>query len=536
MALLLNLAIIGLVALIAYWWANQGLLSALLHMICVIAAGAIAFAVWEPATIAILNGGAFDNYAWGVVLVGSFAVSLFVLRVIADRLAPGAAQLPQWANLGFGGMLGAVAGVLTVGICLIGTGFIQSHSEIMGYRGFGRDANTQASIGPVGTPMYLPVATLTAQFYGFLSVGSFHPDISGGPLREYNPEVDRLACLVRDSFENGKGQLALSPDSATVTKVQQGNGIVAVQLKLRAQAMDFGGQLTLSSSQVRLIGWPKSGEDPDIYYPVAWQQETMQGNGLYRFDDISHYASSVPGRKDADITLAFETPDDFRPRFLQVRGTRLTTPDVEQVDIPAYLVQLVRGQDLTPEQILAARPPAGYPLDNVIGITPKIGRLNLSANGLPTSMDVKENWLISGTLIVPWRGGTVSQGLRIKGVYADPDTFIVQIAINRESPASIFELVSAVGGDASMYLVDTDGNKYPPIGYWMDEGTGKVRIVLSPESPIRSIGELPPLATSGGKNMSLIFQITEAVTLREFLLGDVIVGTCDIKVAGRRRN
>ena len=43
-----NILVIGFILLIAYWWANQGLLSAILHLVCVFAAGVLAFATWEP--------------------------------------------------------------------------------------------------------------------------------------------------------------------------------------------------------------------------------------------------------------------------------------------------------------------------------------------------------------------------------------------------------------------------------------------------------------------------------------------------------
>ena len=37
MTIIFNLLIIGLVLLIAYWWANEGLFSSILHLVCVIA-------------------------------------------------------------------------------------------------------------------------------------------------------------------------------------------------------------------------------------------------------------------------------------------------------------------------------------------------------------------------------------------------------------------------------------------------------------------------------------------------------------------
>ena len=85
-------------ALIAYWWATQGLLSAVLHLVCVIAAGTLAFAFWEPIATAMMSGGTFDNYAWGVSLIGTFTISLLVLRVISDKIAFGNTQFPDIVN------------------------------------------------------------------------------------------------------------------------------------------------------------------------------------------------------------------------------------------------------------------------------------------------------------------------------------------------------------------------------------------------------------------------------------------------------
>src|SRR5690606_9366731 len=122
-----NILLIALVLLIGYWWANQGLFSALLHLLCVIAAGAIALALWEPVTVRwVLRGGGFDPYAWGVVLVGLFIVTLLILRITTDRLIRANVDLPHWANLTFGFPVGVAAGVLTIGIYMLGAGFIQS--------------------------------------------------------------------------------------------------------------------------------------------------------------------------------------------------------------------------------------------------------------------------------------------------------------------------------------------------------------------------------------------------------------------------
>ena len=273
MTIIFNILIIGLVLLIAYWWANEGLFSSILHLVCVVVAGTIAFSVWEPISMRMMSGGAFDNYVWGIALVGVFCGALLVLRVAADKLVPANIKFPAWANIGIGGLLGAGSGVLTIGVCLIGSGFLQSTNEIMGYQGTARNKST-GLIEKVGEPIWLDVSQFTSSFFSTLSLGTMHPDISGGPMALYNPKVNENATLLRDSYDNGKGQLSLAPNAASVTKyAQDDSGLVVVQVSFNTLAKDHGGQLILSSSQIRLIGEDSNGS-AKVFHPTAWKQET----------------------------------------------------------------------------------------------------------------------------------------------------------------------------------------------------------------------------------------------------------------------
>ena len=204
MIIIFNIIIVGIVGLIAYWWANEGLFSALLHLICVITAGSIALAFWEPITLAMLKGGGFDNYAWGVVLVGVFALLLVTLRYLSDKLVPANVEFPPWVNFTFGAATGASAGILSIGMCMIGSGFLQSTNEFMSYRGIGRDENNRAQIGLIGDPLWLDVPKLTSNFFSLLSVSTFHPDISDAPLRHYNPKIHELSTLRSEERRVGK--------------------------------------------------------------------------------------------------------------------------------------------------------------------------------------------------------------------------------------------------------------------------------------------------------------------------------------------
>ncbi|MEE2912529.1 MAG: hypothetical protein VX436_01850 [Planctomycetota bacterium] len=539
MSIIFNLLIIGSVLLIAYWWANEGLLSAFLHLVCVITAGTIALAFWEPITMRMLSGGGFDNYVWGVTLVGMFAISLFALRMCVDKIVPYNIQFPDLANYVVGGSIGGISGILSVGLCLIGAGFLQSSNEIMSYRGVGRDENNRAMIGPVGDPIWLNVSRLTSNFYSLLSVGAFHPDITGTPLKHFNPNIDELSTLVRDSYDGGKGQLSLAPIAADVTKVAQSDdGLVVIQVTFNSKAKDYGGQLILGSSQVRLIGEASGNEAPDIYYPIAWKQEVQDiGESLFRFDDISHYATSVPGQQNNGIKFIFDTKDrTFSPRFIQIRGTRFKMPNEERTPISVAATDQYRGRKATDDEILAERDPLGKDIQHLIDVTSKIRKLRISTNGIPGTIEYdEENFFIEGTLTTQWSQQGVSAALTIKGIRADEGTVIVQLDVTPGSNAAFEDLLPVVPRDSSVVLIDKNNRKYSPIGYIIGDDK-RMQLSLTPSTPIRTISEIPLhiLTSSNKKSMKLLFQVTKGQWLKEFRVGDITIGTCNVEATSTR--
>jgi len=541
MITLFNIAILGLVLLIAYWWANEGLFSSLLHLICVIAAGAIAISVWEPITMALMSGGGFDNYAWGIVLIGVFTLTLICLRVASDKLIPANIQFPPWANFVFGGLSGAAAGVLSIGICLIGSGFVQSTNEIMSYRGTGRDENNRGVISKVGDPIWLDVSHLTSKFFSVLSVGTLYPDFSGSPLQQYNPNIDELSTLVRDSFDGGKGQLSLAPDAAKVTKVAMSlDGMIVIQVTFDTKAKDFGGQLILASSQIRLIEDVDGNNPPDIYYPMAWKQEVQEGGErLYKFDDASHYATSIPGRTETGIKFAFDTKDpSFIPKFIQIRGTRLDLSTAgNPIELSDIATRQYRGEQLTDDEVLAARDPLGKDIQHLLDSTMKIRKLRISTNGIPGTIEIDEDhYLVQGTLSTQWTRRGVSAVLAIKGIRADRGTAIVQLDVSPGSNAAFEDLLPIISPNSAVVLIDDEGHKYEPIGYYLGDGR-RMQLTLTPGTPIRYMSELPMhlLTSSNNKTLTLIFQVTEGVHLKEFRVGDHTIGTCSLVAKRNKR-
>ena len=330
MFIIVNIILILLAALIAYWWANQGFFSAFLHMICVIVAGTIALAFWEPLLYALVSGRGSDGLLTGASLLVPFCVVLIVIRVSADKLAPSNISIPQWANLTFGGLAGAVAAVITIGFLVIGLGHMQARTSIMAFNGYQRNTSQKSQLGVVDQ-LWVPFHTITTGFYEFLSVGSMR---SGTPLAQYTPYLDRQATLLRDSYDQGTGSVSMRPSGAEVTSISYDpnqDTRIFVTVNFNREGLDFGTQLTLSSAQIRLIGTPLRNRDrAETVHPVGWWQPHTNDSGLgyFKFDSTSHYMSSKPGQNDTTgAVFEFLAPSaDFTPRYIQIKGVRYTLP------------------------------------------------------------------------------------------------------------------------------------------------------------------------------------------------------------------
>ena len=86
--MVINIVIIAVIALIVYWWANQGFLSSLLHLICVVTAAAISLAWWEPVVVDnFLSKSWWSGLMPGTMLLITFIASIAILRAVSDKLA-----------------------------------------------------------------------------------------------------------------------------------------------------------------------------------------------------------------------------------------------------------------------------------------------------------------------------------------------------------------------------------------------------------------------------------------------------------------
>jgi len=522
----INSVIIILILFVAYWLANQGFFSALLHLLCVIVAGAVALAFWEPLTTRLLlRGTGFDSYAWGVALVGLFVVSLLILRILSDKLVPNHIELVRGADLVFGFAAGLAAAVLTFGIIIIGIGFISSKNDIFGFRGWGRDDRT-ARIVEINS-LWVPVHRITSEFYEWLSVTSF---AAPQPLRHCNPDLYKQASLVRDSFSNGRGMLSLKPSEATVKNLYEAIGgaqsVYLLEIQFGNGARDYGDQLTLSSAQIRLIGYPDQHNrlaKPDVVHPVAWTQYS----GYHKFDATSHYITSVPARETVEVAIEFRTSRDFQPRFVQIRNTLYSLPAPRAA--PAGVQRGLGALD-QPSQPPTALPVTGGSIQAVVSVSNDIRPISANSNQLPGTIEVTDERMLSRGKALFRRGGPrPAPKLRVMGIHEPQGARCVRIDISRGGPADIFAVMQRVAADARLVLLTRDGGEFSPIGYFYSHADG-TEVMLDPQKRIQSIDKLPIPPTTGNQKLELLFHVTEGATVVGLRYGDIDIGSCNLLV------
>src|SRR5436190_4159156 len=189
--MILSLLCIGVVAGIAYIWMTRGFFSALLNMACVLVAGAIAFAVWEPGAYFLLDHAPTTGFlsgisggAWGIALGGPFIAALALLRVGLDKALPANVHCNQVTNYVGGGLCGTVAGVISAGILVMSIGFMRLDTEFMGYKPLGYSGPGSGLKKESG--LLLPVDAITVGLYGRFSRTSL---ATAEPLGRWYPRL-----------------------------------------------------------------------------------------------------------------------------------------------------------------------------------------------------------------------------------------------------------------------------------------------------------------------------------------------------------
>ena len=364
--MILNILALIVVILIAYIWMTRGFFSSFLHMICVIAAGAIAFGLWEPLGYMLLDkagprgvASAIGSAAWALALVIPFAVSLALLRAIMDSIVRANVLVGNTAEHVGGGLCGLVSGVISAGILVLAIGFLRLPTDFMKYQAVGY-TNVPTSRGSLQriSKLILPVDKITAGFYEALSMTSLS---TADPLAKWYPSFEDVSGPMRVSFGNGKarntmnlrdfsvlGQFVigdqdngtgwgelLGPDiwfQTTQTPIDlQGKtisrGYVAgISILFKAGAKDErSAQVVMGNGQIRLLVQSQADGSTMSIHPVAiitLAEAAGTEYGRFRYDGNEVFIASVGGQSEARMAFEFGVPAGHKPIAVYVKNTR----------------------------------------------------------------------------------------------------------------------------------------------------------------------------------------------------------------------
>ncbi|MEO1535548.1 MAG: hypothetical protein AAFS11_08305 [Planctomycetota bacterium] len=559
-----------------------------MHMVCVIMAGAIAFAFWETISLAIITnapGGFLSvaaDAAWGIGLIAPFIVSLALLRLIVDSLLKGNAQVDDAFNYVGGGVCGLVSGVISAGIFVNAIGFMRMPVALFGHQPvtFGTAGNFQAT-----SNLIVPVDRLTASFYNHLSQNVL---ATSTPLALYYPDLPVAAGAQRMSDGDGDNRNSITPDAVSLTSSftvgKQSGGPEAVLDDFNSPngpqqvagldgnpvanpyiagfVVNFGsgarekfGAIVFSKGQARLVSQNEAGETLTSF-PIAVSSQARAGEdtfGRYRFDTEGTHIGSVGGAAEAPMAIEFAIPRGHEPVALYVKNVRL---DINSVQPTAYADASARDIDIqtgnllggtraenldTSNAAVAQAPrngqPAGFSLGN------RLPRAYGMQKGATRGVSINDdNQIIGGFqafAVGEVKGNRVDRALAVNEFFVPNDTMIVQITLTgdpNEIPSSVFGGAAvAIDNTKAPQVVDTTGRVYPAIGY-VYEDRDKVEVRYSPSDPLSAMNDAPGLSgTRDDQVMVLLFRVSVGVEVEHFAIGNTVVTTYDGPVEIIRR-
>lgn len=586
--MILNILVIAIVLGVGLMWGlrgrGRGVFSAMIATICVIIAGAVAFAVWEPLVYGVLLD-RMPDIAWGVGLILPFALALGILRTIAEAAVPKNVQVDDATNFVGGAVFGLVSGVIVAGVLITGLSFMRIGPSLLGFKAITDDRGNLIA----NKSLWVPADKITVGFYEYLSRGTLG---TATPLAERSPHLAEQAAMSRMVYsERGsggkpslartsirEGQFAIqgryrvtaapeepvtgflddrgSPQNQSV-RYPSGDPVPAdarvegVFIEIQSLAAEKSGQILISPGQVRMVVKRPNGEVMGVH-PFAVLALPEAGGRLQRFRVAANdlHFPSVGGASSAVFGFEFAVPGDATVTDLFVKNYRVEMNPKEEVKT-AYAGFRARDEAIRTGKLADATgiAPGGAKIDSASVDTS--GSQTIATSGdspiIKASDLIPNRWVInkgSGTggltvdaqnKIVDGEHQFTMEQLNIRGVdrklqvesfASTPDTGIIQIEMATNSKMSLLgRSMETAESILQPVIADSQGNLYEPVGFVYSDGR-VVQIRFTPGQPLRALSQIPALSSAKqNQTLFLIYRPTKGARITRFLLGSKEVAT-----------
>ncbi|MBO6514390.1 MAG: CvpA family protein [Phycisphaerales bacterium] len=579
----MNILVIVFVLGIAYTWSVRGVFNAMLHALCVLFAGAIAFAVWEPLALMLLglsDAPIVEGMAWGVALILPFLIAMLALRVLTDKVITANIQNVKAIDYGGGAVFGLVTSIVTAGVLVIGLGYMRLPSTFLGYQPVWYAEGREGAGSLVeNQKLWIPVDTITASLYQNLSNGSM---ASAEPLAKWYPDLTLTGFAARINPGEGAARNAITEDAFDVQSsyvIGNTNGsterddtigdqaymtidgksansiagyIAGYVVEFGAKAKekgDKGGQVVVSNGQVRLLTQNNQDGSTNTVFPLAVISESSeQGKyGRWMFDGDDVFITSTGGKSRVPMGFEFYVPADETPLALYVKNIRVPVDSIgepKEYATSGERDRLVRtGRVLTGEQVARK-----FDLSNAVTIDPSNrtaqsgARFGDSLGTVISSQIAKQRGLSLDDDNLVTQGeakfdlseevgrSNAPQGkkLRVDKFWYGQGLSMVHVKVGSEAEGGMLsEAAKTADGDDPFMLIDSNDNEYEAVGYVYEDPASQIfEIRYTPGSTLEGINEsgFPRISQSKeGQKLSLIFLVTSDVEIKYFTIGDTVL-------------
>ncbi|HHN77527.1 MAG TPA: hypothetical protein ENK11_02480 [Phycisphaerales bacterium] len=588
----MNIAATLLLLALTWIWMNRGFFNALLHLLCTIGAAAIAFAFWEPLAMLLIGMAPERGFmailgyiAWGVSLLVPFGVSLLLLRLIADKAVGMNVKPISAVDYAGGGICGALAAALTVGVIVIALGYFPLGTGFLGYRPVNYTTKGQGSgsLTRAGG-LWIPVERFTAAALGQLSETTLR---SAHPLAEWHPDLDIEGYAINTSANGGMARPSLKPDEARLLStysvgdgstpikellkespmpdalsqgyldgegnpVQTGS-LFGVVVEFKSGAKEENGQVVMGNGQAALL---MSGPDGHVTeaHPVALISQARSDNaalyGRWLYDTENVFIASVGGATTATMAFEFVVPAGYTPFAVSIKNTRFPIESEPKSKYPTAdarfaaiaggtLIGGVSVEDIDTSEAATVNS-ANTGTRRAVGESPVI-----AGNSLGFTFEVRqkggleidgENRVVRGS--VKFRPSDINNRGADRKVLVDriavtPDIVIVKVNVGPDSAASLLGRVArSVDRVLPPQLIDTNGTAYPAVGFIYTEEGKLIQLEYDPAQPIRGMAQLQQKGVSlsssrTDQKLELIFRCSRGVAIKHYAIGSKVIINLD---------
>ncbi len=537
--MLANLLLIGFLGFMGYWWGVvQGWFSAWLHLIATVVAASLALGLWEVITLGVLMPHVAEN-AWAIGLVAPFLFWQVAFYKGTDLLITTEPELQPLVGKMGGAVCGLASGVLSSGVVVIGLNFTSLPVGAGGYRPAVVDPSGVVIPNPAGD-LWLPVDRWSVRFMERLSDGVF---ANHDPLGVRLPALIQQAVLFRMRYDP-YSRVAAVPGSVRVEQAYQASGPVegldddvarligtgqpGQQLLLVETvwshdpgSFDVDGVLRVPPTQVRLIVREDQEDQPaTLVPPLGWTWQE-QGSGQQFFGLFNTDLDSAYGlQQESRVGWVFKIGPRQRAEAVLIRRLRFAVPQ-PLIDSARFVEALGRpAADSGPASGEAGRIEP-LPGDGTIPLGDG-GQLELSdmlpfpisANQAST-LTRKDNRVVSGQIQTKPQYSKVSRQHLLDRVYSLSYQAIIRVGLDSASVREMFGLAAvSVDTPQPIWLEDSDGQRWQPIGYVWAQGAGAQEISIDPARPIVSARQLPRGRMKADDQLYLYFAVPRGATLK----------------------